>query len=186
MAEKLGSVRIRITVPDNGPTARDLARLIGALNSFYAILGSIELGQKKIFGLDQPLDRFPAEYALRIPALRYASDGDASLFGLEKVLKVVLDTIREWGQKREQEREKTAQAKEKTKQAREQTAQEVEKTRQQKQDTIAKRLSNAKEFLAVYQEIQRLPKEDQERLVKMIAADLVEIEENPIKILPPE
>mgnify|MGYP001609578348 CR=1 FL=1 len=173
-----GIVKFKLLVPDGGPRVEDLAHFLQAVDSIYKVLAAVEVfGGKPFDEESKRLRELPREYVLRIPSLLYASEGQGSLFGIDGIIKVVLETIRDFTQKRAQEGERTKQE-----QAR--TRQEEEKVKQERQATIAKRIENTKEFLDLYERIKSLPREDQERIMKMIAGELAEIEDSPTKFLP--
>jgi hypothetical protein len=161
--------RVRIRVPAGGPKADDVRRVIEAVDKLYRIISAVELGGHGAL-VRRRLRPVPEEFALRLIAFHYGSEGSSDWLGIAKALKVVLETIRDWSQKRKQQEYKTAQ--------------EEERTRQARQETIAKRIANAKDFVALHDQIKALPREDQKRIRAMIAGELDELDRSSVELLP--
>src|SRR5712692_2020534 len=89
---------IRIDVPPSGPKAVDLVTFLGVVNSMYHILAAVNLYRQRPLRRGKP-QSLPEHLVLRVKSIFYSSEGSVTFLGLDGVLKVVLETIRDWRQK---------------------------------------------------------------------------------------
>jgi hypothetical protein len=125
------------------------------------------------------LKPLPREYTLQISSVLYASDGSLSLKGMGGVLKVIIETWRDWKEKREQQRQKSMQEQEKTTQERERTAQEREKTlflktkrMREEQALMARQLATVKDYVKLRDLLGGLSRSQKAEIFRQVASGL--------------
>lgn len=95
--------RTRIRVPKGGAKANDVSRFIASIEALYRIAGAVEISEGRPFFRGRLRD-IPDDLTLKLVAFHFGSDGSGDWFGIAKALKVALETIRDWRQRREQQR----------------------------------------------------------------------------------